>query len=122
MSESDVKWSYPTYLEAKVAAIRRQTSPGHRFPVCPVCGGAAVAGHAHHVWLSQRFKLAHNDLRNLVIVCNESAANCHQRAHGEAKTKVEDYLLGLLGDGNVIAGAQVLTDARREWLRHGRDE
>jgi hypothetical protein len=99
-----------------VAAIKRQTPRGHRFAVCPVCLNVAVKGHCHHVWLSQRYAIAKCDLRNIVIVCNPTYANCHKLAHGEEREKVEAALCKMLGKGDESAGYTIVREARSEWL------
>ena len=114
--ETNETWSFPTYLDAKMAAIARQVPAGHRFPVCPVCDNAAVAGHCHHVFLSQRYKIAKCDLRNIIIVCNPTYANCHTRAHGDAKEKVENKLKEMLGEGNQVRGHRIVREAMDEWM------
>ena len=116
--EASVTWSRSSYLDAKIAAIRRQTPRGRRFAVCPVCGRSAVAGHCHHVWLSQRYAVAKHDLRNIIIVCNPTYANCHSLAQGEAKEKVEEALCKLLGEGNVELGQDIVREARTEWSKN----
>ena len=105
------KWIYESYLQAKMAMLRMWEQHWGKM-ICAVCGerikGSPVC---HHVWLSQRFKKAKSDLRNLAPV----HSRCHDRAHSDLAAEVERRLLLVLGDGDLEKGRKIVDEAGNEW-------
>jgi hypothetical protein len=116
--ETNPQWSYPTYLEAKVAMIQLWTLLGDCWPTCAICGEKTRHPHAHHLHLSRRYKIAKYDLRNIVPVCNESVSNCHQRAHGKDKATAIQRQYLVLGRGDAELGKKIVEEALIEWNIH----
>ena len=116
--ETNPQWSYPTYLEAKVAMIQLWTLMGDRWPTCAVCWQPAVAPHAHHLHLSRRYAVAKCDLRNIVPVCNTTVSNCHQRAHGKDRATAIQRQYLVLGRGDAELGKKIVEEALIEWNKY----
>lgn len=109
------EWVKSSYVQAKAAMIELWTPPGTNLPVCAVCGIFTRNPHAHHVWRSQRYQNSHNDVRNLAPVCNETAGDCHQRAHGGKKEVVRQKTIMRLGEEDAAKGEAIIKEATKEW-------
>lgn len=112
-----MKYVHGTYRDAKRAMIKLWTSLGEVYPVCAVCGCEAHRCEAHHLFLSSRYLVAHNDIRNLVPVCGQGDnPDCHtQEAHGGQKGEMANRLYLRLGRNDPFAGRHIVMKAVTEW-------
>ena len=91
------QWLYPTYLEAKAAAVELFTPEGEEYPICAICGSRCVTYQiCHHALVSRRYSL--RDVRNLVILCSPF---CHEEAHGAKAYKCREALVRAHGEEEI---------------------
>jgi len=113
------RYCYDRYFAAKLAMYMLWRPGSTLYPHCAVCGRPCITPpEAHHVFLSQRYTVAHNDLRNLAPVHNQMDGPCHQkRAHGNAKQVIANRLYLVLGDGDAEKGRAIVEDAwTNDWV------
>lgn len=106
------QWSYTLYEHAKHLVGIFYTPLQQWQVACVICGKVAHSWMCHHI-VSQRYKLGHNDIRNIVPVCSPG---CHTKAHGSHKEKVMQSLYRVLGDADVDRGQKVFEQGKATWL------
>ena len=106
------QWSYTLYEEAKRLVGVFYTPPQQGWAACVICGKIAHTWMAHHI-VSQRYKLGHNDIRNIVPVCS---SRCHTEAHGSKKEEVLRSLYWVLGNADMVRGQEIFNQGKAIWL------
>lgn len=112
------KYQYQTYWAAKMAMVALWTTDRkHHYVRCAVCGRETKWPEAHHLYLSQRYKQAKCDLRNVVPVCNpRDSPKCHAlRVHGQGKEVAANRHYRILGKGDPHVGRQIVVNAATKW-------
>lgn len=108
-----------SYLFSKVFMYRWWTPMGTSWPVCAVCGRPSRTPEAHHLFVSRRFELL--SVLNIVPVCSQGGAACHQQAHGWKKEVLKELMYRRLGDGDLELGKSIVEEAMKVWQPKSRD-
>ena len=111
LHQAGMPWKYDLYEDTKAAMCKFWKSKAYDKVLCAFCRLPVPDPHAHHAILSQRYKQAHNDIRNIVPLHRW----CHEQVHAGENGQVIRHLASRLGNGDLDKGKDILAQAETDW-------